>query len=140
MECGAVRKIRQSAQGVGFVYIGEGHDMRREIAGAIDGGLLGVASSDRADAGFADFRLEWNFAAARLQPLFNFLRRHPACTRTTSRPAGSRSTPITSSSLRRQTIVPPSFTKVDETDMIEPTGLTGVGKRASSRTRLCTSA
>ncbi len=73
MECGAVVKVRECTQRTGFVDIAEGHDMRREIARTFDGGLLGVASRDRSDAGFADFGLERNFAAARLQPVVQLL-------------------------------------------------------------------
>jgi hypothetical protein len=71
--------------------------------------------------------------------MLSALSRQPACTRTTWRPAPSRSSPSTASSLRRHISVPPSLTKVDVTDAIEPAGLTGLGNRAPSRTTACTS-
>jgi hypothetical protein len=66
VERGAVLAVRQ--RGALFVDIGDRDDMGREIPGTIERRLLRVARRDGPDAGFADFRLERNFEAARLQP------------------------------------------------------------------------
>jgi hypothetical protein len=64
VERGAVLAVRQ--RGALFVDIGDRDDMGRQIPGSIERRLLRVARRDRPDAGFADFRLERNFEAARL--------------------------------------------------------------------------
>ena len=64
----AVGVIRQRAQFALVVHVSERDHMRREIAGTVERGFLGVANRNRTDGRLADLGLERDFDAMRLQP------------------------------------------------------------------------